>query len=424
MPERPFSAADTVEHAAVTDTGLRRSTNQDSLATILAGDPEKWRTRGHLFMVADGMGAHAAGELASKMAVDAVPLMYYKMMEDSPPVAIRKSIEEANQKIHSRGQANLDFRGMGTTSSVLILLSDVALVGHVGDSRVYRLRGNCLEQLSFDHSLVWEMMHTGNQVKMELPNYIPKNVITRSLGPGEQVQVDMEGPFGLQPNDTFMLCSDGLSGQVEDDEIAAVLSLLPPAEAAQALVDLANLRGGPDNITVIVTKVRAIEPGTSLVQAAPKVNGRFRHIQIALTVLFFAMILVAGGAAVVKQLHVAVVAAAIAVLTAISLVISKLQTSPGRPFHGAAHGHRPGPHTTRAVKFDEPMVERLSRLIVQLREAASDESWTIDWAKFDAFESRARAATEKKDYQSAVKTYCQAVSFMMKQLRDQRHKRA
>ncbi|HEX4149557.1 MAG TPA: protein phosphatase 2C domain-containing protein, partial [Pirellulales bacterium] len=249
-----------LEHAELSDVGLRRSNNQDSYRQVTAGNEDQWQRRGHLFMVADGMGAHAAGELASKMAVDTVALTYYKLLDRSPSDALRKSIEDANAKIHAGGQANPDFKGMGTTSSLMVLLPEGAIVAHVGDSRVYRLRGNRLEQLSFDHSLVWEMMAGNKLSENEMPGYIPKNIITRSLGPTDAVQVDLEGPFQLAAGDTFLLCSDGLTGPVDDTDLGIVLATLPPAEAARTLVDLANLRGGPDNITALVARVNSLPP--------------------------------------------------------------------------------------------------------------------------------------------------------------------
>src|SRR5882757_7439315 len=166
---------DYLEHAELSDVGLRRSNNQDSMNHVLAGNREDWERRGHLFMVADGMGAHAAGELASKLSADNVPLTYYKLPDVSPAVAIQKAVEDAHQKIHSRGISNPDFKGMGTTTSVLLLLPQGAVVAHVGDSRVYRLRGNRLEQLSFDHSLQWEMMAHSKLRPDEVPPYVPKN---------------------------------------------------------------------------------------------------------------------------------------------------------------------------------------------------------------------------------------------------------
>ena len=251
-----------LEHVALSDLGLRRSNNQDSMTAAVAGSLAAFQQRGHLFMVADGMGAHAAGELASKLAVDTVPLSYHKLADRSPPEALRAAMEDANSQIHSRGCASPDFKGMGTTSTVLVLLPQGALVAQVGDSRAYRFRGNRYEQLTFDHSLVWEMRAAAALPAGQVPDYIPKNVITRSLGPNPSVQVDLEGPFPVAVGDTFLLCSDGLSGPVNDEEMGILLHCLPPAEAARTLIDLANLRGGPDNITVVIVRVQGpLSPG-------------------------------------------------------------------------------------------------------------------------------------------------------------------
>ncbi len=223
-----------LEHAALSDVGLRRGNNQDSFVVALAGDEAEWNRRGHLFMVADGMGAHAAGELASKMACEAVAHTYRKLLDRAAADALRHAITTANANIHERGQANAEFQGMGTTASALALLPREAYVAHVGDSRVYRLRAGKLEQLTFDHSLVWEMMAAGQMPKGDVACFIPKNIITRSLGPHADVQVDLEGPFPLEVGDTFLLCSDGLSGQVKDEEIGALLAALSPSEAVRA----------------------------------------------------------------------------------------------------------------------------------------------------------------------------------------------
>src|SRR6478735_9795028 len=150
-----------LKHASVSDLGMRRTNNQDALAVIVTDDVATWATRGHLLMVADGMGAHAAGELASKLAVDNIPHTYFKLRDLYPPAAIRQAIRDANTTIHTKGQSSIGFQGMGTTCSCLVLLPQGALVAHIGDSRIYRLRGDLLEQLTFDHSLVWEMAAAG-----------------------------------------------------------------------------------------------------------------------------------------------------------------------------------------------------------------------------------------------------------------------
>ena len=149
---------DIIIDAAATDTGMRRSNNQDSHSIVRASNPETWRQRGHLFMVADGMGAHAVGELASKMACDNIPHNYNKAKTGTPAEAITKAYREVGALIHSRATANRDFQGMGTTCSTLLLLPEGALIAHVGDSRVYRVRNGRIDQLSFDHSLVWELV--------------------------------------------------------------------------------------------------------------------------------------------------------------------------------------------------------------------------------------------------------------------------
>src|SRR5262245_42084252 len=215
-----------LEYAQLSDLGMRRSNNQDSLAVVVTTDHDTWAGRGHLLMVADGMGAHAAGELASKLAVDNVTHAYFKLRDLYPPAALRQAIRDANALIFQRGQSSIGFQGMGTTCTCLALLPQGALVAHVGDSRVYRLRGDNLAQLTFDHSLVWEMAAAGRMAQEDVPAYIPKNVITRSLGPHENVNIDLEGPYDAAVGDVFLLCSDGLTGQVSDEELGALLHCL------------------------------------------------------------------------------------------------------------------------------------------------------------------------------------------------------
>ncbi len=192
MSESSFSWEAFLDVASITDVGMRRASNQDNYCVSLASNMDRWEQVGHLFLVADGMGAHAAGELASEIAADQIPHLYSKYGEASPPEALKQAVMEANADIHRKGQANEEFYNMGTTCSVLALLPQGALVAHVGDSRVYRMRSNQLEQLTFDHSLVWEMKASGSlNTNDEVANLVPKNVITRSLGPYASVNVDM-----------------------------------------------------------------------------------------------------------------------------------------------------------------------------------------------------------------------------------------
>lgn len=253
-PSNPNTQTFSVVEACLSDLGMRRENNQDSLAVDLATQAQ-WLEQGHFFMVADGMGAHAAGELASKLAADNVPHTYRKLRTLSPPEALRQAIQQANETIHEKGQSASEFNGMGTTCSCLVLLPGAALLGHVGDSRVYRLRCDQFEQLTFDHSLVWEMAQASQTPDDEVPSCIPKNVITRSLGPHAKVNVDLEGPFDVLPRDKYLICSDGLTTVVDDDLIGSLAACLPAKELVQTLVDIANLRGGPDNISIVVAEV-------------------------------------------------------------------------------------------------------------------------------------------------------------------------
>ncbi|MDB4468604.1 protein phosphatase 2C domain-containing protein [bacterium] len=256
MSESLLNWDDYIQVASLSDVGMRRATNQDNLSVSLASSMEQWQRKGHVFIVADGMGAHAAGELASKLAIDHIPHLYAKYNDSSAPEEMRKAVEGANSEIHRRGQANEEFHNMGTTCSVLTILPEGAVCAHIGDSRVYRLTQNRIEQLTFDHSLVWEMKFAGQlSEEEERLGKIPKNVITRSLGPYAECKVDLEGPFPIQVGDTFLLCSDGLTAVISDTEIGSILANMSPDEAVKVLVDLSNLRGGPDNITAVIVKI-------------------------------------------------------------------------------------------------------------------------------------------------------------------------
>jgi PPM family protein phosphatase len=405
-----------VEHAALSDIGLRRSNNQDSFTVVPAKSGDLWEQRGHLFMVADGMGAHAAGELASKMACDAVPLTYQKLLDEPPPLAIRKAIEDANGRIHSRGQANLDFRGMGTTTSVLLLLPQGALVAHVGDSRVYRLRGSRIEQLSFDHSLVWEMMATGKLREEEVPGYIPKNIITRSLGPAAHVEVDLEGPWPVAVGDTFLLCSDGLSGQVTDEEIGAILSAFNPDEAVRVLIDLANLRGGPDNITVIVARVKAAPPASTVTWPTPGKATR-RPIHPATWVAFGVFGLATLLLGVTRIWGAALVLGVFTLITGVTALVRAFGGQEGR-LDGLRFGR--GPYNPCNFAVNNEFVDKLAKIVAELRTAAVEAEYKVDWHHFNHLDARALAAAERKDYLTAVRDYGHALSFMMKEIRGQK----
>jgi protein phosphatase len=403
---------------------MRRASNQDSLAIALADDDREWRRRGHLFVVADGMGAHAAGELASQLATDNIPHVYLKRQDSSPCESIVAAVEDANARIFAKGQNSVDFHGMGTTCSCLLLLPDGALAAHVGDSRVYRLRGQTIEQLTFDHSLVWEMASASHTPDEEVPAYVPKNVITRSLGPHPTVKVDLEGPWPVKPGDRYLLCSDGLTGPLNPSLIGMVLASLPSDEAAQTLVDLANLLGGPDNITCIVVEVaskaklgKATTDWNTSAAAEPRDttadDGYFIGAAGAAAV-------VAAGLGVMGRLVYAVVAAAIACAALGAWWVRRTSLERGgqsRPVHGS---YGKAPYRQYRVEPTAENVEMLSDIVRQLEDLETQRKWPFDWRPIHEDRARAHQAFATHDYAGAVVAYSSAVRRLMQAVRDTR----
>ncbi len=408
-----------MDYAALSDVGLRRANNQDSYAVVLADSQTTWQTRGHLFMVADGMGAHAAGELASKMATNAVTHTYLKRSDLPPPGALMASLLDANAQIHRRGEASLDFKGMGTTGTVLVLTPQGAMAAHVGDSRAYRMRGNRLEQLTFDHSLVWEMQQAGRLPDDGMSGVIGKNIITRSLGPSETVQVDLEGPLPVIVGDTFLLCSDGLSGQVEDDELGTVLMCLPPAEAVASLVDLANLRGGPDNITVIVARVT----GPQLTRFAdanggtPVRTAAGRPVHPLLWTLLGVAGLAALGFLALKSYLPALVSLAVAAAAGVAAIIQRYD---GGNLASEAISGQPlgrGPYRAATCGANAAFAGRLKQMIADLREGAVQEEWDVDLQRLDEAIAGAEAAMSQNDYAGAIRDQLRTIRSVVDQIK-------
>ena len=414
--------------AAASDVGMRRTSNQDAMAVALADSTSQWQTSGHLLVVADGMGAHAAGELASKLAIDTIAHSYHKRPEDSPSEALVEVIREANRVINTKGQNTVDFQGMGTTCSCLLLLPAGALAAHVGDSRIYRLRGNSFDQLTFDHSLVWEMAAAGHASEEEVPAYVPKNVITRSLGPHPTVAVDLEGPFPLQSGDRFLLCSDGLTGPLKPELIGMVLASLPPVEATQSLVDLANLLGGPDNITVVVAEV--VDPnrlGSADAASQPDqtTGGRAKRSAPDGWQAIFATVTLGLGALCGAGLFFTGHELLGVLLAAIGLLVWLLEKA-----FRSSHEHAAGSRKTISLQGRAPYrhhdgspsaanLEPLNDIVHQLEELEGERKWAFDWQPIHADRLKAHQAIARGDFHEAVVAFCSAVRRLMQGLREQ-----
>ena len=254
-----------IRYASLTDVGVKRSHNQDACVAQPAADDAHFKTYGHVFLVADGMGGHAVGEKASAKAVGVIPLTFLKhVAQDGVLAALTRAFQEANAAIHQIGRHNPEFHGLGTTGTAVVLRPEGAWVAHVGDSRAYRIRGSRVQQLTYDHSFAWELARRQG-VDPEAFGDFKRNVITRSLGPAEEVEVDIEGPHPILPGDQFLVCSDGLTNEVTPEEIGAVVRSFPPEEASQGLIDLANARGGKDNVTCLLVLIPDDAAGLSRV---------------------------------------------------------------------------------------------------------------------------------------------------------------
>ncbi|HKZ13896.1 MAG TPA: Stp1/IreP family PP2C-type Ser/Thr phosphatase [Solirubrobacterales bacterium] len=237
------------DQAYATDTGRQRSANEDSVFV-----------RAPVFVIADGMGGAQAGEVASKTSVES----FDGDLPDGPPERVLKqTIEGANRTIHKLARQDPNLAGMGTTTTAAILdeKAEEVAIGHVGDSRAYRLRRGKLERLTRDHSLVEEMRRKGQLTEAQAEDHPQRSIITRALGPEPEVEVDVQ-TVPAQAGDIFLICSDGLTTMLDDEHIERLLARATSMpNAVRALVDEANRAGGRDNISVIAFKlVDAAEP--------------------------------------------------------------------------------------------------------------------------------------------------------------------
>jgi PPM family protein phosphatase len=254
LPEAPHKYE--VIASVLTDVGCQREVNEDCGRFTQPGDSELLARKGLLLIVADGMGGHSAGEVASNLAVDCISRIYYDDPRD-PSVALIDAFHEANRQIFETAQTDEGLRGMGTTCTALVLQNGSALAAHVGDSRLYLVRDGQIYLMTEDHSAVMEMVKRG-LISLEGARHHPdKNIILRALGSQPEVEVSSwEQPFPLRDGDAFLLCSDGLYDLVEDAEIKEAVLSTTPHLACENLIALAKERGGHENVTVGIVSLR------------------------------------------------------------------------------------------------------------------------------------------------------------------------
>lgn len=241
--------------ASATDVGRVRSVNQDAF-----GEFEDSARGLRLLIVADGMGGHRAGEVASEIAIAAVGEVFESSSE-SPAELLRTALTTANSRIFSAACEDPGLAGMGTTGVALLISGEARCwVAHVGDSRAYRLRGGVFTPITDDHSVVGELVKRGQLTAEEARVHPQSNEILRALGTQESVEVELT-PVDVALGDRLMLCSDGLSGMLPDPEIGEVLSGGTPSETVSTLIELANEAGGTDNITVQIAEISSKAAG-------------------------------------------------------------------------------------------------------------------------------------------------------------------
>ncbi len=233
-----------------------RSENQDTYGKFPAGNLEVDSPKGQLFIIADGMGGHAGGREASRLAVETVQQSYFAIKQSDIGQALSHAFNAANRAIYQFSLNNPAYHGMGTTCIALVVKRDSAYVAHIGDSRLYRITSKGIEQLTKDHSKVAELVRRGILTEEEALSHPERSMLYRAMGVQQEIEFDLIENLRLGSSEFFLLCTDGLSNLARDEEMNDIALSLSPQEACDRLVELANSRGGRDNITVQIIHVQ------------------------------------------------------------------------------------------------------------------------------------------------------------------------
>jgi serine/threonine protein phosphatase PrpC len=278
--------------AKLTDVGQARPHNEDYVDFSIPSDPRQLAQKGAIFMVADGMGGHQAGEVASKGAVEVTLAHYQADTAHEVGTSLVRAFRAANQQLYAQAEGDASKGGMGTTLVAAVILGRKVYVANVGDSRAYLINNHGISQITEDHSWVEEQVRAGLLSDEQARRHPQRNLVTRALGSKPSVEVDLfEGE--ISAGDSLLLCSDGLTGRVADQEIAAIVREHPPIEAARRLVALANERGGNDNITVLIINAEEATPTVKAPMPAKPQPARRSRLLPALGVLGGLLLLVA-----------------------------------------------------------------------------------------------------------------------------------
>lgn len=258
MPVDLKSPKPGIEAAALSDVGLQRSNNEDSYLYWEPDSENEFRRKGRLAVVADGMGGYEGGQEASRLAVETVRFIYDRDFNGNPQEVLVAAFHNAHHTIQTYALEHPEFHGMGTTCTALSIVDHQLYFAHVGDSRLYLIRGGAVSRLTRDHSYVGRLVESGIVRSEDAESHPQRHILTAALGSGLDVTPHVpESPIPLLEGDLLLLCSDGLWSLVNDHDLGLVAQTNPPAEACRRLVQMAIERGGPDNITVQLLRVSA-----------------------------------------------------------------------------------------------------------------------------------------------------------------------
>jgi protein phosphatase len=245
-----------IEVASQTDVGCRRENNEDFLSYWEPESDTEFQRKGRLAVIADGMGGYEGGQEASRLAVETVLDIYDQDGSADPRDSLVRGFQEAHDRIKAYADSHPDLQGMGTTCTALAVLDRKLFFAHIGDSRLYLVRGGKISRLTADHSYVGRLVASGVLRSEEAESHPQRHILTAALGAGNELLPDTpEDPVLLEASDALILCTDGLWSVVHDEELLNIVTRYVPAAACHELVRLARERGGPDNITVQVLKV-------------------------------------------------------------------------------------------------------------------------------------------------------------------------
>jgi len=245
-----------IEAACRTDVGLQRTNNEDSYIYWEPDSDDEFQRKGRLAAVADGMGGYEGGQEASRLAIETVRYVYDRDFNGHPQEVLVSAFRSAHDTIQRYALEHPEFHGMGTTCTALSIVDRQLYFAHVGDSRLYLIRGGAISRLTRDHSYVGRLVESGIVRSEDAESHPQRHILTAALGSGAEVTPHVpENPIALEEGDLLLLCTDGLWGQVPDQDLSHIAQSNAPAQACQKLVKMALARGGPDNITVQLLRI-------------------------------------------------------------------------------------------------------------------------------------------------------------------------